>query len=151
MRKIYLAFWIVLIVCAIFIWVYFPIISRYRGMKLEEERITKEIAALDAKITALEEERELLINDVEYLEKTIREEFGLVKPGEIIYKFLPKQAELPPANEVSAAASRTLAAPVVSAVAGQSAVMQSKQTTPATQKAQTVQPPAAVKTQPKRS
>jgi len=73
------------------IWFYFPTLSKYRDLKLEEERISKELADLDVKVKALEEERHLLKNDVEYLEKVIRQELGLVKPGEVVYKFVEEE------------------------------------------------------------
>ncbi len=91
MKKNFTFIWITLAVLFFLFWFYFPTLSKYRDLKEEEERISAELAALDGKITKLTEERDLLKNDVAYLEKVIREELGLVKPGEIVYKFVPEE------------------------------------------------------------
>jgi len=105
MRKPLLFLLIALIALLAFFWIYFPAISRYRELKIQEEKITRDISDLDQRIEGLLEERRLLQSDLNYLEKVIREELGLVKPGEIIYKMIPetakKQGELeaPPVEE----------------------------------------------------
>jgi len=81
-------------------WIYFPVLTKYRNLKIEEEAITKQIEELDGKIAKLREEKRLLEQDREYLEKVVRDELGLVKPGEVVYKFvkdyLPlKKPEIP--------------------------------------------------------
>lgn len=86
--KPYLFIWIAFAVLLAFFWIYFPTLSRYRELKMEEDRMAKELFELDSKIKALQEERDLLQNDLEYLEKVIRKELGLVKPGEMVYKFV---------------------------------------------------------------
>ncbi len=90
MRKSFLFLIIFMAVLAVFFWVYFPALSRYRELKTQEEKLTHDISDLDGRIEALLEERKLLQNDLNYLEKVIREEMGLVKPGEIIYKMIPE-------------------------------------------------------------
>lgn len=91
MRKSYLLFWAGIAILLGFFWIYFPTLSRYQDLKIEEERMKRELEDLDAKIKALQEERHLLKNDMEYLEKVIRRELGLVKPGEIVYKLVPEE------------------------------------------------------------
>ncbi|MBP9865530.1 MAG: septum formation initiator family protein [Candidatus Omnitrophica bacterium] len=93
MRKPLLFLLIALIVLLVFFWIYFPAISRYRELKIQEDKITRDITDLDQRIEGLLEERRLLKNDLNYLEKVIREELGLVKPGEIIYKMIPEAAK----------------------------------------------------------
>lgn len=95
MRKPLLFLLIALIALLAFFWIYFPAISRYRELKIQEEKITRDISDLDQRIEALLEERRLLQSDLNYLEKVIREELGLVKPGEIIYKMIPEAAKKP--------------------------------------------------------
>lgn len=73
----------------LFFWIYFPQVSHYRQLRLEEEELDRQIAQLDQKIKNLTEEKKLLENDPLYLEKVIREELGLVKPDEVVYKFIP--------------------------------------------------------------
>ena len=75
--------------------IYLPPLSRYQELKSEEERITKELAELSGKIEKLEKERELLQNDVRYLEKVIRKEMGLVRPGEVVYRVVEKSEGAP--------------------------------------------------------
>lgn len=72
----------------LFSWLYLPSLTRYRDLKLKQEELDKQIEKLTGQIADIREERDLLKNDVEYLEKVIRDELGLVKPGEIVYKFV---------------------------------------------------------------
>ncbi len=97
MRKPFVFLLLFLIALAVFFWVYFPALSRYRELKSQEEKLTHDIADLDGRIETLLEERKLLKNDLNYLEKVIREEMGLVKPGEIIYKMIPEALMRKPA------------------------------------------------------
>ena len=90
----------------VFCWVYLPTLSRYRELKMQEEEIEREIGALEGKIEDLQEERDLLKTDKEYLERVIRDELGLAKPGEVVYKFVTEESpvattppELPEAPE----------------------------------------------------
>ena len=101
MRKPLIFFLLLFAVAIIFFWVYFPVISKYRELKQQQDKVEHEIKDLDAKIEALVEERRLLQEDHSYLEKVIREELGLVKPGEIIYKMIPETA-VPVSAPVSA-------------------------------------------------
>ena len=103
MRKSYLLVWLGTVLLVGFFWIYFPTLSRYRDLKIQEEKITHELKDLTTKINSLKEERALLKNDVEYLEKVIRKELGLVKPGEMVYKFVEeepkKETPVPPPAE----------------------------------------------------
>lgn len=99
MKKPFLILWGVIGVFFIFFWVYLPSLSRWRDLKTKQEEIERQIRDLGAKIKTLKEERGLLKGDVSYLEKVIRDELGLVKPGEIVYKFVPDEAKKPPRVE----------------------------------------------------
>lgn len=88
MRKSYLFVALFVGLIAIVFGIYFPVLTKYRNLKMEEEALDQKITEVDKKIQALMEERELLKNDRDYIEKVIRQELGLVKPGEIIYKFV---------------------------------------------------------------
>ena len=61
---------------------------RYHELKQEEERLVQRIQEIDSQIKSLTDEKYLLQNDIEYLEKVVREELGFVKPGEIIYELV---------------------------------------------------------------
>lgn len=95
MRKPFIFLWAAAGIVLIFFWIYLPVLTRYRELKIEEENMTARLSELDSKILALQEERELLKNDVTYLEKVIRDELGLVKPGETVYRFVEEKPAMP--------------------------------------------------------
>lgn len=99
MRKKFLYFTLFLIAVVLAGWVYLPVLTRYRDMKMQQEEISEKIASLDEKIRTLQEERELLKNDLTYIEKVIRDEMGLAKPGETIYKFVTETIQPKPEPE----------------------------------------------------
>ena len=85
----------------LFAFLYLPGLSRVQELRLEEERMSRELAELAREIRALQEEKELLKKDQAYLEKVIREELGLVKPGEMVYKLVPEKQSEPPIKSAS--------------------------------------------------
>lgn len=91
MKRRFVYFWIGVGIFLLFLFFYLPGISRYHELKSEEERLTRELREIDSQIQKLQEEKTLLQNDLAYLEKVIREELGLVKPGEMIYKLVPNK------------------------------------------------------------
>jgi cell division protein FtsB len=95
-RFIYL--WIVLGALVVFAFLYLPGLSRYQELRMEEERLSRELAGLEREIRDLRKEKELLEKDRAYLEKVIREELGLVRPGEMVYKLVPEQKSQPGVN-----------------------------------------------------
>ena len=107
MKRPFFALWILTLCLFVFSWIYLPGLSHYRDLKARQEEIEKEILDLDTKLKSVKEERDLMKNDVEYLEKVIRDELGLVKPGEVVYKFVQDQpkkvAESAPEDDKSAA------------------------------------------------
>ena len=105
MRKPFVILWSSIAAVILAGWIYLPVLSKYRDLKSQDEKIAAETAVLQEKIKVLEEERDLLKNDVTYLEKVIRDELGLVRPGETVYKFVP--AEKPERPETSPEAEET--------------------------------------------
>lgn len=91
MKRRFILLWIGIALLVLFIFFYLPGISRVQELRLEEERLSKELADLDREIEALKEEKDLLKKDQAYLEKVIREELGLVRPGETVYKLVPEK------------------------------------------------------------
>ena len=91
MKKPFLFLWIIIIALLVFFWVYLPALSRYHDLRTRQEEIDHQIGKLDEKIKSIKEERDLLKHDSDYLEKVIREELGLVKPGEVVYKFVTEK------------------------------------------------------------
>ena len=68
--------------------IYLPSYTKYQELRREDEKIADNILALQTQNDELREEARLLQSDVKYLEKVLREELGLVKPGEVVYKFV---------------------------------------------------------------
>jgi len=102
-KKSLLLFFFGILLVIGFFWIYFPTLTRYRDLKLEDDKLGKDLTGLEFKIEDLREEKDLLVSDREYIEKVIREELGLVKPGETVYKFVEdeplKLEELLPVEE----------------------------------------------------
>ena len=98
MKKTLLLSTFLIVTILLFYFVYFPVISKQQSLKEEERRIAAKIEDLDGKIKTLLDERHQLENDVAYLEKVIRDELGLVRPGEVVYKVVK---EVAPAKETS--------------------------------------------------
>ena len=92
MRKPFVILWVGIALSILFVWIYFPLFSRYRELKTQEESLERQIVEINVRIQELVEERNLLRNDIAYLENVIRRELGLVKPGESVYKFVTEVA-----------------------------------------------------------
>lgn len=112
LKKLFFLFAITVAVLLVLYWVYFPSVSRYRELKLEEEKLTKRIEEIDTQIKTLSNERNLLQTDVTYLEKVIREELGFVKPGEIVYELITRKNPRNPPSTAVAASSLNPGAPL---------------------------------------
>ena len=98
MKHRFTILWIVVGLLILFAFLYLPGLSRYQELRQEEERLSKELVDLNQKIQKLNEEKELLKKDQVYLEKVIREELGLVRPGEMVYKLVPEEKSKPAAK-----------------------------------------------------
>ena len=83
-------FWIFIFVIAAGI-IYLPSFSKYLRLKRKEIELSREIKYLQGQIERLEEEEHLLKTDVTRLEEVVREELGLVKPGEIVVKVIEEE------------------------------------------------------------
>ena len=85
--------------------IYGPLYSQYRDLRARDERITQELEQVRQQISELEQEKYLLENDVHHLEKVLREELGLARPGEEIYKV--ETVDTPSAPSETAAQPKT--------------------------------------------
>ena len=88
MKKTFTLVGIPILVVVVFFIVYFPTVTRYRELKIQEAEMEKKIQELDQKISDLIEEQRLLQTNSQYLEKVIRDELGLVRPGETVVKIV---------------------------------------------------------------
>ena len=80
--------------------IYLPGFSKYLKLKHTESDLHEEIERLRIQITQLEKEEHLLKTDLTGLEQAVREELGLVKPGEIVVKAV--EEEVPQSSAVPA-------------------------------------------------
>jgi cell division protein FtsB len=72
---------------------YLPGLSKYMKLRQQEKDLAVEILRLKTQIASLKEEETLIKTDLTKLEEVIREQLGLVKPGEIIYKVVEEEVE----------------------------------------------------------
>lgn len=81
--------WILLVVLAILAVASFflPPIRQYRELRQREAELQQEIQFKEEVIRHLKERQARLQSDPTFVEKIAREEFGLARPGETIYKF----------------------------------------------------------------
>ena len=93
--------WVYIPLIAILVMLFFTIFGE-RGLlhihhlKQEQEEITKRLAGLQRENELLKREIEALRNDRQYLESLARREFGLVKPNEVVYRFMTSLSAVKP-------------------------------------------------------
>ncbi len=91
MKKLLFFLFIVLIIIVLFVIVYLPGYTHYQEVTGREAGLQQQISEFTQKNRELEEELHLLRNDIDYLEKVVRDTMGLVKPGEEVYKFVEEE------------------------------------------------------------
>lgn len=81
--------WISSIVAAILAAGYFfwPEFVKLEDLRREEKKLGTRLEVEERKNQLLRHEEEELQNNPDYVEKVAREKLGLIKPGEVIYKF----------------------------------------------------------------
>jgi cell division protein FtsB len=99
------------LLAAVFIFSYFylPGYSRYQDLRKREEALVSEIADLKSTNAGLEKEEARLKSDVTELEKVVRNEMGLVKQGEVLYKIVEEDIS----KQVTPSGSVQVAKPVI--------------------------------------
>ena len=83
--------------------IYGPLYSQYRDLRGRDERLTQDLEQVRQQIAALEQEKYLMENDVHHLEKVLREELGLARPGEEVYKLEESDSAVPEPKPTSTA------------------------------------------------
>ncbi len=91
-------FWLFLLVFVVGM-VYLPGATKYLKLKRKETELTNEVSRLTTEIKNLKQEEHLMKTDLSRLEQVVREELGLVKPGEIVVKVV--EEEVPSAQDPS--------------------------------------------------
>ena len=95
---IYRCGWIALgILIAIAVISFFvPKIKHYQELRRQEAALEDDIRLEEELRNHLRENQERLPNDPRFLEKVAREEFGYVKPGETVFKFVDDEPQTSP-------------------------------------------------------
>ncbi|MBI4358508.1 MAG: septum formation initiator family protein [Candidatus Omnitrophica bacterium] len=89
MRRL-MPLWIVILVLIVAV-IYLPGASKYLRLKRREVELSREIERLKIQIAELKKEEHLLKTDLARLEEVVREELGLIKPGEIVVKVVEEE------------------------------------------------------------
>ena len=84
--KLFIVIGICIVIIVLFISIYVPGYSRYQELKQQEALLIQQIEDYKTKNEKIYREIEQLKTDVTHLEKVLRDEMGLVKPGEMVYK-----------------------------------------------------------------
>ena len=67
---------------------FLPSYSKMQDLKAKNHEYAMRIEALQKRNVRLEEERRLLSDDPEYLEKVARQKMGLIRDGETVYRMV---------------------------------------------------------------
>ncbi len=86
------AIWIFVIAIGTLI-VLLPSFVKFQDLKQKNADYQEKMVELKVKNTQLREERRLLQDDPVYLEKVARENMGLAREGEVVYRMVPPSTE----------------------------------------------------------
>lgn len=73
-----------------------PPIRQYRELRRMEADLQEEIRLKEELLHHLKQQQERLQSDPEFVEKIAREELGLARPGETVYKFADDEPQTAP-------------------------------------------------------
>ena len=90
MIKNALSLFIIVVIIAL---LFLPSYSKMQELKQKNQEFVQRIEQLEARNKSLEEERQHLLNNPEYLEKVAREKMGLIRQGETVYKIVPAKKQ----------------------------------------------------------
>ncbi|MBI1977169.1 MAG: septum formation initiator family protein [Candidatus Omnitrophica bacterium] len=76
--------------------IYLPGFAKYLKLKRKDQALYQELEALKQEIAKLEEEEHLLKTDLTKLEEAVRQELGLVKPGETVVRVIEEEIPAEP-------------------------------------------------------
>ena len=82
------AIWL-FVLSSVILFSFLPSYTQMQDLKHKNYEYEHQIQELTRRNAKLKEEKRLLTDDPEYLEKVARERMGLVKENEVIYKFVP--------------------------------------------------------------
>ena len=77
-------------------YIFYPQVTRWRELKERELKLEEEVRFNDQRLRHLRDKQGELMNDPRKVERIARDQLGLAKPGETIYKFGDQPATNPP-------------------------------------------------------
>ena len=78
--------------------VFLPSYTKMSDLRRKNAEYDQELLGLKKKSVLLKQEKYLLEKDPDYLEKVAREKMGLVRDGEVIYRLMPANEMVVPAQ-----------------------------------------------------
>ncbi len=79
-----------LVITGVLIAIFLPGFSKMQELHSRNRLLQEEILNLRLENQRLQEERDKLKDDLDYIEKKARQKMGVVKKGEIIYRIVPE-------------------------------------------------------------
>ena len=73
------------------IFMFLPQIEQQRELQRKEAQLQEEVRLKEELLQHLKRQQERLRSDPRFIEKIAREEFGLAKPGETVFKFVDEE------------------------------------------------------------
>lgn len=67
---------------------FYPPIRHFHELQRKESRLQEQIRTEEETLRHIQKKEERLLNDPRFVEKIAREELGLAKPGETVFKFV---------------------------------------------------------------
>ena len=91
--------WVVVAVLALVLGVslFLPQIRQYQEVQRRKDALEEDVRLEERIIAHLKRQQERLQNDPRFVERIAREEFGLAKPGETVFRFTDDDAGSDPA------------------------------------------------------
>lgn len=75
------------------IFMFLPQIEQQRELQRKEAQLQEEVRLEEELLQHLKRQQERLRSDPRFIEKIAREEFGLAKPGETVFKFVDEEPQ----------------------------------------------------------
>jgi cell division protein FtsB len=66
---------------------FYPKVRQYHELQARHEKMEEEVRLEEELVKHLRDKQERLLSDPRFVEKIAREELGLAKPGETVFKF----------------------------------------------------------------
>lgn len=89
----------IIAVALIWAWkLYYPEFKQARDLTAKKQAIEQDILRDEEVLKHLREKQQRLLNDPRFVEQIARDELGLAKAGETVFKFVDESGRLPPST-----------------------------------------------------